>query len=53
MHATTTASAGTENCVTTYTNAETDADDWIGIITDSVSGDNDRLHITFSYKVNP
>lgn len=45
-----TATAGTTNVQTTFSNASIDAGDWIGLKTTSVSGSPTRLHVTFYYK---
>lgn len=47
-----TASAGTVNSSTSFSNASIDAGDWVGIKTTSVSGTPTRIHVTVYYTEN-
>ena len=46
----TTATAGTDAEVTSFSNAAIDAGDWIGIKTTSISGTPTSLHVTFYFR---
>lgn len=47
-----TATAGTTNTSTTFSNASIDAGDWVGIKSTSISGTPTIIHITFYYREN-
>ena len=49
----TTASAGTDAEVTSFSNASIAAAGWVGIDTASISGTPTRLHVTFYYREDP